>query len=94
MPRLISENTVRVSDAPQIGAQGVRALAVRMPLRPAHHHANLSAAALAADQPLSPFWNGHLSAVAFGLFGGIGLYLMAAISAPDDQANAGSGRTA
>ena len=51
--------------------------------RAAYDHINLAAATLRADQPLSPIGKGHLSAVAFGLLGGIGLDLMAAVPAPD-----------
>jgi hypothetical protein len=59
-----------------------------------YDHVYLPAAAFGADQPLSPIGNGHLSAVPFGLLGGIRFDLMATISAPYHQANAGSRRTA
>src|SRR5438270_815044 len=64
------------------------------PVITGHHHVYLPAAAFRADQPLPPLRNGHLSAVPFGLLGGIRFDLMPTLSSPYDQANAGSRRTA
>jgi hypothetical protein len=75
-----------------MGENGLRPLGA--PLCPSHHHIDLAAAAFRADQPIPPLGNGHFGAVALSLFGGIGLDLMAVISAPHDQTNAGSGRAA
>jgi hypothetical protein len=69
----------------------VRSLA---PLSPGNHHIDLSAAAFGADQPLPPFREGHLGAVAFGLLAGIGLDLVLAHLAPDDEAHTSLGSAA
>jgi hypothetical protein len=69
----------------------VRSLAVRAPLRTGHHHVNLAAAALGADQPLMPIENCGLGAASLRMFGGIRLDLMAAIPVPHDEANLGTG---
>jgi hypothetical protein len=63
-------------------------------LGPCDNHVDLTAPAFRADQPVPPFGDGHFGAVALSLFGGVGLDLMAAISAPHDEANAGSSRAA
>jgi hypothetical protein len=47
------------------------------------------APAFGADEPFAPIENSGLSAISLGLLGGIRLYLMAAISAPHDEADAG-----
>jgi len=54
----------------------------------------LTAAALGADQPLSPIGHRRFGAVLLGHLGGIGLDLMAAILAPNDQPDAGGGSIA
>ncbi len=77
-----------------LSARGADALHDYLVASPSHHHINLAAAAFRADQPVPPLGNGHFGGVALSLFGGIGLDLMAAISAPHDEANAGSSRTA
>jgi hypothetical protein len=64
------------------------------PLCAAHHHINFVAPAMGTDQPLSPFGNGSLGAVSSRHFGGIGLNLMSAFEAPDDEPNTGSRRAA
>jgi hypothetical protein len=62
----------------------------RLPaLGSADDHIDLSAAALGADQPRVPIRDGHLRAVALGHLGGVGLDLMAAIEAPQDQTHMG-----
>jgi hypothetical protein len=53
----------------------------------------LAAAALGADQPLSPIGHSRFGAVPLGHLGRIGLNLMAAILAPNDQPDAGAGGT-
>jgi hypothetical protein len=63
-------------------------------LSPGYHHVNLSAAAFRADESLVPIGHRHLGPEPLCLFGGIGLKLMAAISAPYDQAHTGAGRAA
>ena len=59
---------------------------------PGHDHIDLTAAAFGADQPLAPIGHGRLGAVPSSHLGGIGLDLMAAIAAPNDETNAGRGR--
>jgi hypothetical protein len=71
----------------QLAASGGASLA-------SHDHIDFAAAAFGADEPVPPRGNGHFGAVALSLFGGIGLDLMAAISAPHDETNAGSSRAA
>jgi hypothetical protein len=57
----------------------------------AYDHIDLTAAALGADQPLSPIGHRRCRAVPLGHLGGVGLNLVAAILAPDDQPDAGGG---
>lgn len=52
--------------------------------RSGYDHIDLTAAALGADQPLSPIGHGHFGAVPLGHLGRVGLKLMPAILAPDD----------
>ena len=85
-------NDPRCQSEGSLGTKGLRSLGPA--LGPSNHHIDLSAAAFRADQPIPPLGNGHFGAVALSLFGGIGLDLMAAISAPHDEANAGSSRAA
>lgn|SRR5271165_360558 len=59
------------------------------PLCPAHYHVDLTAAAPGADQLSAPVENSDLGAVAACMITGVGLDLMPAISAPDDQPHAG-----
>jgi hypothetical protein len=54
----------------------------------------LTAAALRADQPLSPIGHRRFGAVSLGHFGGIGLDLVPAILAPNDQPDACGGSVA
>jgi hypothetical protein len=61
---------------------------------PAHHHVDPTASALAAHKPRGPIWDRHLSAVPLGHLGGVGLDLMAAILAPNDQPDLGGGSVA
>ena len=66
----------------QVEVENVRSVAWRLPALPCQHHTNLVAATLRTDQSLPPFGNRHVSAVAFGLRGGIGLDLMFTDLAP------------
>ena len=75
-----------------LGTKGLRSLGPAP--GPGNHHIDLSAAAFGADQPIPPLGNRHFGAVPLSLFGGIGLDLMTAISAPHDETNAGSSRAA
>ena len=59
---------------------------------PGHDHIDFAAAAFGTDQPLTPIRDRHFGAVAESLFGGIGLDLVTAIAAPNDEADAGRGR--
>jgi hypothetical protein len=57
LPALSGDETrhrLRGSIVSPAGAQEVRALAVRAPLCPGHHHVNLAAAAFGTDEPLAP----------------------------------------
>jgi hypothetical protein len=54
------------------------------------HEIDLAATALAADEPLVPVGDGQLGTVARCHRGGVGLDLVPAIAAPDDQPDAGS----
>jgi len=62
------------------------------PPRPGHDHIDFPAAAFGTDQPLTPIRDRHFGAVALRLLGRIGLYLLAAIAAPNDETNAGRSR--
>jgi hypothetical protein len=64
------------------------------PLRASNDHIDFVATAARADEPLMPIGNGRLGAVALSHLGRIWLYLVAAISAPHDETNAGSSRAA
>jgi hypothetical protein len=64
------------------------------PLRPGHDHIDFAAAAFGTDQPLTPIEHGHFGAVPLGHLGRVGLDLMAAILAPNDQPDAGGGSIA
>jgi len=64
------------------------------PLGSAYHHIDLAAAAAGTDQPLAPIEHGRFGAVPLGHLGRIGLYLMPAILAPNDQPDAGRGSVA
>jgi hypothetical protein len=66
----------------------------RAALRSAYDHVDLTAAALGADQPLSPIRHGGFGAAPLGHFGRVGLNLMRAILAPDNQPDAGGGSIA
>jgi hypothetical protein len=63
----------------------------RVALGSAYDHIDLTAAALGADQPLSPIGHRRFGAVSLGHFGRVGLNLVAAILAPNDQPDAGGG---
>ena len=52
------------------------------------------AAALGADQPLSPIGHRRFGAVPLGHFAGVGLDLVLTVLAPDDQPDAGGGSIA
>jgi hypothetical protein len=52
---------------------------------PAHHHVDPTASALAANQPCRPIRHGSFSAVSLRHLAGVGLDLMLAIPAPNDQ---------
>jgi hypothetical protein len=69
-------------------------LALHPRLRPAHHHVNLPATAAGTDQPLPPIEHGGPSPVPSSHFGGIGLDLMLAFLAPNDQSDVGGGSVA
>jgi hypothetical protein len=60
----------------------------------AYDHVDLTAAALGADQPLAPIGHGRFGAVLLGHLGRVGLNLMAAILAPNDQPDACGGSVA
>jgi hypothetical protein len=60
----------------------------------AYDHIDLTAAAAGADQPLSPIGHLRCRAVPLGHLGGVGLDLMPAIFAPNDQPDAGGGSIA
>ena len=64
------------------------------PLGPAHHHIDPPAPASGTDQPLAPVEHGRFGAVPRSHLGGIGLNLMLAFLAPDDQPDAGGGSIA
>jgi hypothetical protein len=70
------------------------ALVVRPPPSSRNNHIGRAAAAFRATQPRMPIDDRRLGTVPLGLLSGIGLDLMAAISAPYDQANAGRRRAA
>ena len=63
----------------------------RSPLRSGHHHIDLPAAAAGTDQPLAPIEHGRFGAVPGSHLGGVGLDLMLAFLAPDDQPDLGRG---
>jgi hypothetical protein len=71
-------------------------LSVAVPLSPrsAYDHIDLTAAALGADQPGAPIEHRRCRAVPLGHLGRVGLNLMPAILAPDDQPDAGGGSVA
>jgi hypothetical protein len=56
-----------------------------------YDHVDLSASAAGADEPLTPIGHGHFGTVPLGHVGRVGLDLMAAILAPNDQPDAGGG---
>jgi hypothetical protein len=58
------------------------------PLGSAHQHVDLTAATPRAHQPLAPLEEGHLRAVSPGVLSRIGLDLMLAGLAPDDEPRA------
>jgi hypothetical protein len=60
----------------------------------AYDHIDLTAAALGTDQPLSPIGHGRFGAVSLGHLGRVGLNLVTAILAPNDQPDAGGGSIA
>src|SRR6516164_4496071 len=62
--------------------------------RSGHHHVDLPATAPGTNQPLTPVEHGSVSAIASSHLGGVGLDLMPAFLAPDDQANLGRGGNA
>jgi hypothetical protein len=59
-----------------------------------HNHIDFAAAAFGADQPLTPIGHRHFGTVPSSHLGGIGLDLMLAFSAPNDQPDAGGGSVA
>ena len=77
-----------------MGAKGVLSLAIRPPLSSGNNHINLAAAAFGADQPPAPIEDRDIGPVSLRLLRRIGLDLMAAISAPHDEANLGTGGVA
>jgi hypothetical protein len=64
------------------------------PLGPAHHHINLPASAAGTDEPFAPTEHGRFGAEPSSHLGGIGLDLMLAGLAPNDQSDAGGGSVA
>jgi len=70
------------------------ALVVRPPPSSSNNHIGRAVAAFRATQPRMPIDDRRLGTVPLGLLSGVGLDLMAAISAPYDQANAGRRRAA
>jgi hypothetical protein len=60
----------------------------------AYDHIDLTAAALGADQPLTPIGHRRFGAVPLGHLGRVGLDLMPTILAPNDQPDAGGGSIA
>ena len=85
-------NDPRCQSEGSLGTKGLRSLGPA--LGPSNHHIDLSAAAFRADQPFAPLGNGHFGAVPRSHLGGIGLNLMLAFLAPDDQPDAGGGSVA
>ena len=57
-----------------------------------HHHIDFVTPAPGTDQPTSPLGNGSFGTVPPRHFGGIGLSLISAFEAPDDEPNTGSRR--
>jgi hypothetical protein len=57
-----------------------------------HHHIDIVAPATGTDQPLAPIENRCLGTVPPRHFGGVGLNLIAAFEAPNDEPNTGSRR--
>jgi hypothetical protein len=62
---------------------------MRRPLSSGHHEIDPPAPAIAADEPLMPVGDAHLGTVALSHLGGVGLDLVPAIEAPDDQPHMG-----
>jgi hypothetical protein len=100
MRKAILPNTAQVRSGLPAGAKGIRTPGPTVngadpegrPTRPcpAHHHIDLPAAAFGTDQPLAPIRHGLFAAVPSSHLGGIGLDLMLAFLAPNDQPHAGS----
>jgi hypothetical protein len=79
-----NERRERRVDRPPISGPCLQSVLPLARLGSGNDHIGIAADAFGADQPIPSFEEGHCSAVAFGLFGGIGLDLMAAIAAPYD----------
>jgi hypothetical protein len=60
----------------------------------AYDHIDLTAAAFRADQPLAPIGHGRFGTVPLSHLGRVGLDLMLAFPAPNDQPDAGGGSIA
>src|SRR5580704_8683675 len=58
-----------------------------------HDHIGIVAPTTGTNEPLMPIENRRLGTVSSRHFGGIGLNLMSAFEAPDDEPNTGSRRT-
>jgi hypothetical protein len=67
-----------------------RALRSLCPPLTGNHHIDLPAAALRTDQPLAPIEHWHFGAIPSSHLGGVGLDLMLAFLAPNDQRDSGS----
>jgi hypothetical protein len=81
-------STRRAAGVPRSVSLGSRAVLAGSPsplMGPADHHVDPSTAALAAHEPCGPIRDRHLSAVSLRHLDGIGLDMMLAIPAPDDQ---------
>jgi hypothetical protein len=83
-------NLRRPSQSPRPRTDGSGGAAV-VSVRPDHHHVNFAAAAFGADRPLAPIKDRRFGAVASSHLGGIGLHLMLASLAPNEQPDAGYG---
>jgi hypothetical protein len=83
-PRGLSPRVLVMTGA-SVGFRAPLSTADLAALGSAHHHINPPAPAPRANKPGVPIRGGHLRAIALGHRGRVGLDLVAAIEAPDDQ---------